>query len=359
MADGSINNDSSNNVADGDNTAANDGPLHAVDHIVLVEDGMAPAAMENGTVDSGGSDASAKDLDFAAAADLKQRTTSSLWVSVPYAVVTSLALWPVADRPRSVVWVFSAITSAFLVLCAIDLTRTMRARTVFFSVSYVALAGAAAAHLSPRTGMVVMHLDTAYAAGLFGFALAEHRQFTGAETSAATVPIPVPPSASRSEEELKRGADKAKTAPFLSAVVSLLCAGCAAFVLCYTKDTYGLVMEVSFLVDLSIFCWICTLALQFLHGVFIEVHHMTATYLFGPPSLGLLEIAVSYFFGRAVGTLVYSLGMIAMAGLFGYCLGIYAHYKHLVALELEASSTEVSKLPLVQDSTETLTKQEV
>jgi len=358
MADGSINNDSRNNVADGDNTAANnDGPLHAVHHIVLVEDGMAPAAMENGTVDSGGSDASAKDLDFAAAADLKQRTTSSLWVSVPYAVVTSLALWPVADRPRSVVWVFSAITSAFLVLCAIDLTRTMRARTVFFSVSYVALAAAAAAHLSPRTGMVVMHLDTAYAAGLFGFALAEHRQFTGAETSAAAVPMP--PPASPGEEELKRGADNTKTAPFLSAVVSLLCAGCAAFVLCYTKDTYGLVMEVSFLVDLSIFCWICTLALQFLHGVFIEVHHMTATYLFGPPSLGLLEIAVSYFLGKAVGTLVNSLGMIAMAGLFGYCLGIYAHYKHLVALELEASSTEVSKLPLVQGSTETLTKQEV
>ena len=128
-------------------------------------------------------------------------------------------------------------------------------------------------------------------------------------------------------------------------------------VLCYTKDTYGLVMEVSFLVDLSIFCWICTLALQFLQGVFIGVHHMTNTYLLGPPSLALLEIAVSYFLGKAVGTLVNSLGMIAMAGLFGYCLGIYAHYKHLVASEL--SSTEVSKLPLVQDSTETLTKQEV
>ena len=84
---------------------------------------------------------------------------------------------------------------------------------------------------------------------------------------------------------------------------------------------------------------------------------MTNTYLLGPPSLALLEIAVSYFLGKAVGTLVNSLGMIAMAGLFGYCLGIYAHYKHLVALEV---STEVSKLPLIQDSTdETLTKQEV
>ena len=191
MADGGIN-DSSNNVADGDNTAANnDGPLHAVHHIVLVEDGMAPAAMENGTVDSGGSDAGAKNRDFTAtAADPKQRrATSSLWVSVAYAAITSLALWPVADRPRSVVWVFSAITSAFLVLCTIILTRKMRARTVFFSVSYVALAAAAAAHLSPRTGMVVMHLDTAYAAGLFGFALAEHRHFTSAARSAAAVPM--------------------------------------------------------------------------------------------------------------------------------------------------------------------------
>ena len=343
MADGNTN-DSSNNVADGDNIANDGRPLRAVDPIVL---------MENGTVvDSGGSDAgAAKDGGFAAA-DLKERRVrvSLRWVSVPYAAVTSLAVWPVADRPRSVVWVFSTITCAYLVLLTIVLTRTMRAGTVLLSVSYAALVGAAAAHLSPRAGMVIVHLDTAYAAGLFGFALAEHRQFAGAERSAAAVPMP---ASSPSEEELKKDA----VAPFLSAIVSLLCAGCAAFVLCYAKDTHLLIMEVSFLVDLSIWCWMCTLALQTLHGVFIGVHHMTNTYSLGPPSLVLLEISVSYFLGQAVGTLVYSLGMIVMAALFGYCIGIYAHYKHLVALEV---STEVSKLPLIQDFTdETLTKQEV
>ncbi|RLM69894.1 hypothetical protein C2845_PM17G02680 [Panicum miliaceum] len=309
---------------------------------------MAPAVMEIGTVDSF-FDAGAKDGDFtaAAAADLKERSTSSLWVSVPYAVITSLALWPVADRPRSVVWVFSIITSAFLVLWTVILTRTMRARTVFFSVSYVALIAAAIAH--SRTGMAIMHLDTAYAAGLFGYALAEHSPH--AKRSAAAVPMPS--SSSPSEEELKQQDNCTYLATFVAAVISLLCAGCAAFVLCYTRDTYWLIMEVSFLVDLSIFCWMCTLTLQILHGVFIEVDHMTTTYLIGPASLILLEISVSYFFGKAIGTLVYSLGMIVMAGLFGYSIGIYAHYKNLVALEM---STEASKLALNQDSTETLTK---
>jgi len=87
------------------------------------------------------------------------------------------------------VWVFSTITSTFLALFAIILTRTMRAGTVFLSVSYPALVAAAAAHLSSRAGMVIVHLDTAYAAGLFGFALAEHRHFTSAARSAAAVPM--------------------------------------------------------------------------------------------------------------------------------------------------------------------------
>jgi len=80
MADGNTN-DSSNNVADGDNIANDGRPLRAVDPIVL---------MENGTVvDSSGFDAgAAKDGDFAAA-NINKRVVR---VSVPYAVVTSLAL---------------------------------------------------------------------------------------------------------------------------------------------------------------------------------------------------------------------------------------------------------------------------
>ncbi|CAL5012462.1 unnamed protein product [Urochloa decumbens] len=299
------------------------GPALAVDPIV---------EMENGTIDDSCS-AQAGDSAAAAAAHVKARTATvsvpfALFASALYAAATSLAVWSVADRPRSVVWAFSAATTAYLLLWTIALTRTMRRRrTALISVSYAALAAAAAAHLSSRVGMLLIHLDTAYAAGLFGRALAEH---TADRSAAAAVPRP---SSSLSEEELREDRDNTTSMSFCAAVVSLVCAACAAFVLCYAKDTYWVIFGVSLLVDLSLYCWTCILTLQILRGVLVEAHHMSTIYLIGPACLCLLDILVSYLFGKAVGVLVYSLGMIAMAGLLGYSLGVYDHYKRLVALE--------------------------
>ncbi|CAO2188196.1 unnamed protein product [Urochloa humidicola] len=332
MADGASIISARNNMADdGENKIANGGPALAVDTIVV---------MENGTIDDRHSlTASAKDGDFAAAAaaaaDLNARitvsVTSALCASALYAAATSVAVWSVADRPRSVVWVFSATTTTYLLLWTIVLTRMKgRRRMALLSVSYIALAAATAAHLSSRAGMAAMHLDTAYAAGLFGRALAEHTQLTvGADRSAAAVPKP----SSLSEEERRKDRDNLSSMSFAAAVASLVCATCAVFVLCYAKDTHLLIFEVSLLVHLSLYCWTCIVTLQILRGVLVEAHHMSTIYLIGPPSLSLLDILVSYVLGKAVGMLVYSLGMIAMAGLLGYSLGVYDHDKRLVALE--------------------------
>ncbi|CAL5006264.1 unnamed protein product [Urochloa decumbens] len=314
-------------MADGEKIA--NSPALAVDPIVVMESGAIDRCSDH------------QDADFAAAAvavadlNLKARTVSvpfALCASALYAAATSLAVWSVADRPRSVVWAFSATTTAYLILWTTALTRTMRRRrTALISVSYAALAAAAAAHLSSRVGMLLIHLDTAYAAGMFGHALAEHTQLTvGADRSAAAA---VPRPSSLSEEELREERDNTTSMSFCAAVVSLVCAACAAFVLCYAKDTYWVIFGVSFLVDLSLYCWTCILTLQILRGVLVEAHHMSTIYLIGPACLCLLDILVSYLFGNAVGMLVYSLGMIAMAGLLGYSLGVYEHYKRLVALE--------------------------
>jgi hypothetical protein len=111
-------------------------------------------------------------------------------LSVLYAVLTPMSLRLYADQPSAAVWAFAAIVCSYLSPWAVFLTLTMRAPTVFVSISCIGLSAALSALLSPFNGMFVALHGMAYAAGLFGYALAERRQH---ENAGAAVYIPSPP----------------------------------------------------------------------------------------------------------------------------------------------------------------------
>ncbi|XP_062182797.1 uncharacterized protein LOC133886901 [Phragmites australis] len=242
-----------------------------------------------------------------------------------FALFTSLALWFSADQPRRAVWTFSVIASSYLALWTISLTATIHAGTVLVSVSYMALVAAAVTHLSSSAGIFIMLLDTAYAAGLFGYALSDYRQRKGTERSAEAVPT-------RSEDDLKWDRGVFCMVSFYATVTSLVCAAGAAWVIYYTVDEYWIVLLLSILIDLSLFLWACLVAVQKLHGALITDNQMGFIYWSGV-LLFLPDFLLSYLFGEAIGVLVHPLGMIGMAGFLGYSLGVHARYEHMVTLE--------------------------
>ncbi|KAL6870896.1 hypothetical protein ACP4OV_014744 [Aristida adscensionis] len=239
--------------------------------------------------------------------------------------LTSLLLWSLADQPRRVAWAFTAAAAACLAAGAVALTEKMAARTVLVSVSYLALVASAVAHLSSSAGVFIMLLDTAYAAVLFGYALAEHRQREGSEQSAEAVPDP----SSRTREELREKRAIVIMVFCYSTIASLLFIAAAVWVICY-EETYWLVLLLSYLIDLALFCWTSLVTMHMLHGALITAEGLAYIYWFGV-SLLLPDYLISTLFGESIGMLVHPLGMIGMAGFLGYSLGVYA--RHLVIVK--------------------------
>jgi hypothetical protein len=106
-----------------------------------------------------------------------------------------------------------------------------------------------------------MLLDTAYAAGLFGYALAEYRQRKGSERSAEALQTRV------KQEELKNDKAVITMVSLYATVASLLSAAGAAWVIFYATDMYWVVVLLSLLIDLSLFCWAGLVGMHLLHGV--------------------------------------------------------------------------------------------
>uniref|UniRef100_K3ZMW8 Uncharacterized protein n=1 Tax=Setaria italica TaxID=4555 RepID=K3ZMW8_SETIT len=90
----------------------------------------------------------------------------------------------------SVVWTVSLLVCSYLACWTYTFSRTMGAAAVFFRV----VAG-------PVAGMASAHLCTAWAAGLLGYALAEHRLHVGSERTADEAAARTLPSSSLGKRE--------------------------------------------------------------------------------------------------------------------------------------------------------------
>ncbi|KAK3118153.1 hypothetical protein QOZ80_9BG0695020 [Eleusine coracana subsp. coracana] len=235
-------------------------------------------------------------------------------------LLTLLALWISADRLERAVWSFTVITSSYLALQTVAFTASISGRTVLVSVSYMALLASTVAHLSSATGIFIMLIDTAYAAGLCGYALSDHRQRHGADRSAEHI-IPPP----RSEEEIKHDGDAFIVLCFYASVVSLASAAGAAVALYFMVDVYWLVVVLVMLIDLSLFSWLALVVLNLVQDVLLTCHQLPLVY-WGCVFLLVPDYFVSLLFGQGIGVLVHVSGMIFLAGFLGYHLGIYNHY---------------------------------
>lgn len=130
------------------------------------------------------------------------------FVSVLFAVFAVLVLWRSAERPVAAMWGISALLVSYLLIWIIAFSGTTGELTAMVArISYLALlADATGTLIGPVTGVVIIYLDTAYAAGLFGHAFAEHPQRTGAERAAAAAAVLYTPyDRSEEEENLARG----------------------------------------------------------------------------------------------------------------------------------------------------------
>jgi hypothetical protein len=239
-----------------------------------------------------------------------------------FLVSTLVALWLSAGQPSRAVWTFTVIAISYLALWTIYLTAALQPLTVLVSLSYVMLLAISVTHLSSAAGVFLMLLDTAYAAGLFGYALAEYRQRKGSERSAEALQTRV------KQEELKNDKAVITMVSLYATVASLLSAAGAAWVIFYATDMYWVVVLLSLLIDLSLFCWAGLVGMHLLHGVLFADDQM-AFIFWGTVLLVLPDFLLSYLFGEAIGVLVHLIGLMGVAGILGYSLSVYVCYKHI------------------------------
>ncbi|CAL4989166.1 unnamed protein product [Urochloa decumbens] len=110
---------------------------------------------------------------------------------------------PTLRQSVPVVWTVSLLICSYLSFWIYTFSRTKGAAAVFLRVSYAAaLAYAAAGLAGPATGVAAAHLATAWAAGLLGYALAEHRMRDGGGERAAVEAAARTPAVRREGQEL-------------------------------------------------------------------------------------------------------------------------------------------------------------
>ncbi|TVU26166.1 hypothetical protein EJB05_28702, partial [Eragrostis curvula] len=235
----------------------------------------------------------------------------------------------------SVVWKVSLIPCSYLYFWILALSRTTGAATAFFSrVSYGALlAFAGGALVGPQAGVTVAHLTTAWAAGMAGHALAEHRLHAGFERAADEAAALTP--ATQSEDD-RIGVSYSV---FLSSLVTLgLAAGVAwlgFFPTFSDEDGPFMVMVLSSLVWVGLHLWACLANAFLLRDALVSGEFMERLYFYYMASFipGLVFFAVSTWL------CVYCFGaeMMAMAAFLGYILAVNAHRMEILAREKRES----------------------
>uniref|UniRef100_A0A0A9HNA3 Uncharacterized protein n=1 Tax=Arundo donax TaxID=35708 RepID=A0A0A9HNA3_ARUDO len=260
-------------------------------------------------------------------------------LSVLYALLTPWLLWRVAGQPTAFVWTTSLLACFYFSVGVLRLSQKMRFFAVFFRVSYVVFLSVSATHfIGPNSGAAVVTLLTFYTAGMFGYAIAEYLQRVGSEEFVSVAVIP--PSQSR---DLQKGRDEAVCYfCFMHSVISLSLllrmawlvlrpASVVFLIAAKNNDNEALlVLKELSLETLSVvwpFCGFVALILQ------EETIVSLPTMMYKVPACVGLLYTLSTVLSVTVGevTAVLTLWPIpmAMVGLFGYVIGMFAHYKKI------------------------------
>lgn len=253
------------------------------------------------------------------------------FVSLLYVVLAPWLLWHAADQPLALVCTFSLLACSYLFFWIHCLSETMSVLIVFFRMSYIALLSSFIGHLiGPVNGMAVVYLETFYAAGMLGYAVAEYRQLVGSERSASAVVG----HSSESKEKQRRREEWVCYIAFLESCPSLMfLARMVWLVLVPDADRRILfvVMELSLETCGLSFYWGAFVALIWLDGALISVDTVfcRVTVHFG--AWCVLSALLTFVVGDAAGMLVLWLITMVMVGFFGYSLAVYAHYKQILA----------------------------
>ncbi|CAO2148004.1 unnamed protein product [Urochloa humidicola] len=239
---------------------------------------------------------------------------------------------PAPPQAVSVVWTVSLLVCSYLGCWAYTLSRTMGAAAVFLRVTYpAALACAAGAVAGPVSGMAAAHLCTAWAAGMLGYALAEHRLHVGGEAASGEAAARTPSA------PLREGQKLTAVHALFTASLMTLCLGARAAWLLFFPGRYGaerpslFLVELAALVWLDLYLWAMLVACFLLREALVSMRSMMRAYFCCGASgaLGALGVMVSDW------VWVYWTGMemMAMAAFFGYMLAVNTRCKDILARE--------------------------
>ncbi|KAL6641473.1 hypothetical protein ACP70R_019654 [Stipagrostis hirtigluma subsp. patula] len=215
---------------------------------------------------------------------------------------------------------------------AVPAVSTMNALEAFLLVTYLPLlASVVGRGVSPFPGIVIHYFSTVFATGVFSYALAEHRQSSGRDRLAAF--IRRPPVCPSKENDV------------LFSVVSLVCAACAVQVLWVSfsyapEDAVYAIVEFSLTVSVCLSLWMCFVHGCLLHGSLLSGNCMNLLLLDGVSGCMVSSAIFGEFFGDAGVVFVCWITAMVAAGILGYSLAIYHHYKKL---QSDSNGTSSSK----------------
>ncbi|CAN6362474.1 unnamed protein product [Urochloa humidicola] len=236
---------------------------------------------------------------------------------------------PTLQQSVCVVWTVSLLICSCLSFWIYTFSRTMGAAAVFFRVSYgVTLAYAAAGLAGPASGVAAAHLATAWAAGLLGYALAEHRMRDGGGERADDEAAARTPAVPSEGQELSHF-----YAVSMSSMMTLFLAAIAAWAVFVPGDgeqgTVLRLLGISVLVWWILFFWATVVNLCFLREALVSGDFLTRVfyYFMGSMVLSFLCSLVSLW----LWVYCFGLEMMAMAAFFGYTLAVNVRCKEILA----------------------------
>ncbi|TVU26502.1 hypothetical protein EJB05_29052, partial [Eragrostis curvula] len=180
-----------------------------------------------------------------------------------------------------------------------------------------------------HAGMTIAHLSTAWAAGTFGYSLAQYRLHEGTE-DAATVAV----ARTRTGLSKKQRWQHLETQVYCivtSSFLTLCFVGRVLwlfFVPSYEDNICMLVVELSVQVWTALYFCLLILSPLMLHGALISGYSMLRIYAYF--MLSCTVSIVCYLISRVLWAYFFGLEMMIMAAIVGYSLAIFQHYKGLL-----------------------------
>ncbi|TVU00589.1 hypothetical protein EJB05_43328 [Eragrostis curvula] len=246
-------------------------------------------------------------------------------VSLLLAAVTPFVLWRSRGDQLLVVWRLAFLLCFVSSMRTYFLTRTMDVHVFLYNSFGILLAFFADTVLSPSIGALIAHFNTHFAAGLLGYALAEHRQNEGSEVSAAHVP-----GTAKEEEEEFKLLLLWILAGLIASVPSLAILAGLQWLVWHAGEyrIEKLVPMTLFLLSVASVLGIFFVAVMQLRGSLISPlgFVLISAYL---AVVFLFHLCSSLILGDVAAMVITWVACLGLTGLFGYCLSVLATFKQI------------------------------